>query len=74
MASDRPHIEIASHETDFFMRFERLQAPRVVFEDQGEAHGDIDLRLVELIEELLDKVGKSSSRRGSRWRNQPTRS
>jgi hypothetical protein len=32
---------------------EKLQTPRTTFEAQGETHGDIDLRLVNSIEDLL---------------------
>lgn len=46
-------MEIAAHDTDFFMRLEKLQAPRVFFEAQGSSHGDIDLRLVQRIDDLL---------------------
>jgi hypothetical protein len=46
-------MEIAKHETDFFMRLETLQTPRSFFEAQSGAHGDIDLRLVQRIEDLL---------------------
>ena len=46
-------MEVASHETDFFLRLEKMQTPRAVFEAQGEAHGEIDLRLVQSIEDLL---------------------
>jgi hypothetical protein len=46
-------MEIAAHETDFHIRFEGMLTPRRVFEAQGAAHGDIDLRLVQSIEDLL---------------------
>lgn len=56
MSADCERMEVANHDTDFFMRLEKLQAPRSVFEAQGGAHGDIDLRLVQLIEDLLVPV------------------
>ncbi len=46
-------MEIAAHDTDFHIRFEGMLTPRIVFEAQGAAHGDIDLRLVQSIEDLL---------------------
>ena len=46
-------MEIAAHDTDFHTRLERMLTPRRVFEAQGAAHADIDLRLVQLIEDLL---------------------
>jgi len=46
-------MEIAAHDTDFHVRFEKMLTPRSVFEAQGAAHGDIDLRLVQSIEDLL---------------------
>jgi hypothetical protein len=46
-------MEIAAHDTDFFLRLEKLQTPRSVFESQGEMHGEIDLRLVQMIEGIL---------------------
>ncbi len=46
-------MEIAAYDTDFHTRFERMLAPRSMFEAQGAAHGDIDLRLVQSIEDLL---------------------
>lgn len=46
-------MEIASNDHHFFLRFEQLLTPRSAFEAQGDAHGEIDLRLVQAIEELL---------------------
>lgn len=46
-------MEIVPHEIDFHTRFERMLTPRSLFEAQGAAHGDIDLRLVQSIEDLL---------------------
>jgi len=45
--------EVVSGEHDFFRRFERLTADRSIFEAQGDAHGEIDLRLAQKIEALL---------------------
>jgi len=47
-------MEIALHDTDFFLRLEKMKTPRTVFEAQGDAaHGEVDLRLVQHIEDLL---------------------
>ena len=45
--------EVVAGEHDFFRRFEHLTADRSIFEAQGASHGDIDLRLIEKIENLL---------------------
>ena len=44
---------VVAGEAAFTRQFERMQAGRAVFDAQGEAHGDIDLRLTGRIEELL---------------------
>jgi hypothetical protein len=46
-------MEIAAHDTDFHQRLERRLTPRDVFDAQGAAHGDIDLRLAQAIEDVL---------------------
>ena len=46
-------MEVALHDTDFFLRLERMQTPRAVFEAQGTTHGEVDFRLVQSIDELL---------------------
>lgn len=46
-------MEIAIHDTEFFMRLDRLLTPRCIFDAQGTAHGEIDLRLAQSIERLL---------------------
>lgn len=45
--------EIVLDGHDFFDRFERLTSDRSVFDSQGPAHGEIDLRLVQKIEAVL---------------------
>jgi hypothetical protein len=43
-------------EHDFWLRLDRLKSDRSVFEAQGKTHGEIDLRLVDRIENLLVPV------------------
>ena len=46
-------MQIASHDTDFFLLLERLQTPRHVFDAQADEHEAIDARLARRIEALL---------------------
>ncbi|RTL41714.1 MAG: hypothetical protein EKK53_13135 [Burkholderiales bacterium] len=46
-------MDITAHDTDFHHRLARMLTPRRVFDAQGVAHGDIDLRLVQSIEDVL---------------------
>lgn len=53
MTTGDASLVVVPGEHDFWMRFEHIQTPRSTFEAQGDSHGDIDLRLVERIENLL---------------------
>ena len=48
-----PAIRVVPTEAEFWSRFEKGAVPRTYFESQGDAHADMDLRLVEKIEKLL---------------------
>ena len=44
---------VVSGQDEFFRRLERMKPDRSVFDAQGDAHGDIDMRLTSRIEALL---------------------
>lgn len=52
----RPKIEVVDTDDEFWRKIERFCAPRSVFDEQGDAHADIDLRLVERIEAYLRPI------------------
>ena len=52
----RPQIEVVPTDKVFWQKLQGFRAPDLVFEAQGDEHGEIDLRLVESIESYLEPI------------------
>ena len=63
----RPQIEVVRDDKDFWRKLPSFLTPDSVFDAQGDAHGDIDLRLVEKIESYLTPLLGKWSGSGVWW-------